>query len=181
MARRVASTSLPPRSNLLGDYFSQQRARRHLIRLRSPHEIVKIKVLALDLEGTLVSNAMSQMPRKGLFNFLTWCFNTFSRVELFTAVEPEEARQVLTNLVNLGDAPVQLTKMPIVPWTGRYKTLEAIDYATPEECLIVDDDEYWIRPEDRSNWIPIKCWETPYRSDDELQRVRIEIEKKIGI
>jgi len=29
-----------------------------------------IKVITLDLEGTLISNAMSQIPRPGLFEFL---------------------------------------------------------------------------------------------------------------
>ncbi len=140
---------------------------------------MKTKVLALDLEGTLVSNAMSQMPRKGLFAFLEWCFATFPRVELFTAVESEEAREVLRGLVNLGDAPIPLTTMPIVEWKGRYKSLEFIDYARPEECLLVDDDEFWIRPEDKPFWIPIKQWETPYRGDDELPRVRLEIQKKL--
>jgi hypothetical protein len=140
---------------------------------------MKPKVLALDLEGTLISNAMSQMPRKGLFDFLEWAFATFPRVELFTAVEADEARDVLHTLVDIGDAPVQTGTMPIVTWKGRYKSLEHIEYVAPEECLIVDDDEYWIRPEDRVRWIEIVCWETPYRPDDELQRVRMEIQKKI--
>lgn len=140
---------------------------------------MKKKVLALDLEGTLVSNAMSQMPRQGLFQFLEWAFAAFPRVELFTAVQAEEAREVIVGLVNLGDAPVQLAKIPIVTWSGRYKSLEFVEDADPAECLIVDDDEEWIRPEDRDSWVEIKLWETPYRADDELQRVRMEIQKKL--
>jgi hypothetical protein len=37
----------------------------------------RIKVLALDLEGTLISNAMSQIPRPGLYDFLEKVNNLF--------------------------------------------------------------------------------------------------------
>ena len=45
-----------------------------------------LHVLALDLEGTLISNAMSCIPRPGLFAFLEGCREMFARVVLFTAV-----------------------------------------------------------------------------------------------
>jgi hypothetical protein len=32
-----------------------------------------IKVIALDLEGTLISNARRQIPRPGLYQFLEAC------------------------------------------------------------------------------------------------------------
>ncbi|MGD9830135.1 MAG: hypothetical protein AB7E70_06365 [Hyphomicrobiaceae bacterium] len=44
------------------------------------------RVLALDLEGTLISNAMSCIPRPGLFAFLEGCREMFARVVLFAAV-----------------------------------------------------------------------------------------------
>ena len=37
------------------------------------------RVLAMDLEGTLVSNAVSQLPRPGLYDFLEWAAATFER------------------------------------------------------------------------------------------------------
>lgn len=141
---------------------------------------MKIKVLALDLEGTLVSNAMSQIPRKGLYDFLAWCLRTFPRVVMFTAVEEEEARAVMEGLVKEELAPKEMTAVDYVQWSGRWKSLSFIEDVVPDQCLIVDDDVEWIAPEDRHRWIPIEYWETPYRSDDELARVKAEICAKIA-
>ena len=44
-------------------------------------------VIALDLEGTLISNAVSQFPRPGLYSFLEYCQENFSRIVIFTAVK----------------------------------------------------------------------------------------------
>lgn len=35
--------------------------------------VKNVTAIALDLEGTLISNAVSQFPRPGLFDFLTFC------------------------------------------------------------------------------------------------------------
>ena len=47
---------------------------------------MNIKVLALDLERTLISDAMNREPRPGLFSFLQFCVQHFERVILFTSV-----------------------------------------------------------------------------------------------
>ena len=39
-----------------------------------------VEVLALDLEGTLISNAMSQIARPGLREFLEFCGDRFPRL-----------------------------------------------------------------------------------------------------
>jgi hypothetical protein len=44
------------------------------------------RVLALDLEGTLISNAASQIPRPGLYEFLASCQQLFQRIVIFTTV-----------------------------------------------------------------------------------------------
>jgi hypothetical protein len=54
---------------------------------------VGVKVLALDLERTLISDAMSAEPRPGLGDFLAFCHERFQRVVLFTCVEQQEARR----------------------------------------------------------------------------------------
>jgi hypothetical protein len=51
----------------------------------------KYKVLALDLEGTLISNAVSIFPRPGLYNFLEFCHDTFDKIVLFTSVSEERS------------------------------------------------------------------------------------------
>ncbi len=52
-------------------------------------DVNDIEVLALDLEGTLISNAMSQIARPGLRNFLEFCGRTFSRIVIYTALAIE--------------------------------------------------------------------------------------------
>jgi trehalose-6-phosphatase len=43
-------------------------------------------ILALDLEGTLISNAISQIPRPGLVRFLNDMQSQFDRLVMFTTV-----------------------------------------------------------------------------------------------
>jgi hypothetical protein len=49
--------------------------------------------IALDLEGTLISNAVSQFPRPGLFTFLEYCHENF-RLVIFTAVNEVRFRSI---------------------------------------------------------------------------------------
>jgi hypothetical protein len=41
---------------------------------------VRPHVLTLDLESTLVSNAVSQFARPGLYDFLAWALSSFERI-----------------------------------------------------------------------------------------------------
>jgi hypothetical protein len=58
--------------------------------------------IALDLEGTLISNAVSQFPRPGLFTFLEYCHQNFvgiasrfeNRLVIFTAVNEVRFRSI---------------------------------------------------------------------------------------
>ena len=45
---------------------------------------MKVKVLALELEGTLISNAVSQIAWPGLFDFLEDCRKLFPRIVIRT-------------------------------------------------------------------------------------------------
>jgi hypothetical protein len=65
----------------------------------------RFAVLALDLEGTPISNAMSQIPRSGLFAFLERCRALFPRVVMFTTVKEERFSQDCDPLVAEGTAP----------------------------------------------------------------------------
>ena len=46
----------------------------------------RIKVLALDLEYTLITSAVTQWPRPGLYEFLEAVKTMFDRVVIYTAV-----------------------------------------------------------------------------------------------
>src|SRR5438105_1312612 len=107
-----------------------------------------LRVLALDLERTLISDANNADPRPGLAVFLAFCHDRFERVVLFTSVEEADARSALGQLVERGHVPAELLEpLSYVAWTGEYKDLDFVTDAVPEEVLLVDDDAGWIRPD----------------------------------
>ena len=58
----------------------------------------------VDLEGKLISNAVSQIPRSGLFSFLEF-LGHYGGVVLFTRVPPRRNRAIQDLLVSGGAAP----------------------------------------------------------------------------
>jgi len=132
---------------------------------------MSLKVLALDLERTLVSDALRAEPRPGLLGFLSFCNEAFERVALFTTVEEADAREVLEALERGGRLPPGLhDRIEHVAWEGEYKDLRFIPDAAPDEVLLVDDDGGWVHPGQRDRWLPIAPWDGG--ADDELARVR---------
>ena len=135
------------------------------------HDTASRKTLALDLEGTLISNAMSQFPRPGLYEFLSEVERLFARVVLFTAVSTPRARAILELLVDEGEAPEWARTMQIIDWHGEKKDLRFVEPEAPERCLLVDDIEAYVLDGQHSQWIPIEEFGHPYPSDDrELER-----------
>ena len=57
--------------------------------------------IALDVEGTLISNSVSQFPRSGLFTFLEYCHQNFDRLVIFTAVNEVRFRLIARTLAEL--------------------------------------------------------------------------------
>jgi hypothetical protein len=128
----------------------------------------KTKVIALDLEGTLISNAVSQIPRPGLYQFLEFCRATFERVVIFTAVSEPLTRRIVDELVLGGDAPPWFAAdLEYVNWTGSHKDLAFIPRAAVEETLILDDQEDYILPEQRQFWIRVPEFDSPYLPGDD--------------
>ena len=64
--------------------------------------VVSVKVLALDLERTLIDDALSAHPRPGLRDFLAFCDESFTRVAIYTTVEEADAREVIEDLAREG-------------------------------------------------------------------------------
>ena len=136
-------------------------------------------VLALDLEGTLISNAMSQLPRPGLRAFLDRCIASVPRVVIFTAVSTVRSRRILELLVAEGDVSEAVAALPIIDWDGPHKDLRFLN-APEAECLLVDDLAEYIAPGQEAQWIPIAGWHAPYPEDDrELERVWGEIAARL--
>jgi hypothetical protein len=84
--------------------------------------------IALDLEETLISNAVSQFPRSGLFTFLEYCYQNFVRLVVFTAVNEVRFRSITRILAEAGDVP---------DW---FVGLVTIDFCRVGKLLQVDRD-----------------------------------------
>lgn len=139
---------------------------------------MSIRVLALDLERTLIDDALHARPRPGLRGFLEFCHERFERVALFTTVEVTDARDALDGLARAGHLPLRfLDRLEYVAWCGQYKDLSFIPSAAPGEVLLVDDDAGWVRPDQRDQWIPIAAWDGG--ADSELLRVRSVLESRL--
>jgi hypothetical protein len=139
---------------------------------------VNVKVLALDLERTLIDDALSARPRPGLFDFLAFCHERFGRVALFTTVETADAREVMEGLVRAGHVPPEfLGRLEYVEWCGEHKDLGFVPDAAPGEVLLVDDDAGWVRADQRERWVPVAGWDAG--PDTELARVRSVLELRL--
>jgi hypothetical protein len=136
---------------------------------------VSVQVLALDLERTLIDDALSGRPRPGLREFLTFCGERFGRGAIYTTVEEADAREVLADLAALGFVPPALSaRLEFVGWSGEYKDLVFVPGASPAEVVLVDDDAGWVRPDQRRQWVPVAAWDGG--PDAELSRVRAVLE-----
>jgi hypothetical protein len=138
-----------------------------------------IRVLALDLEGTLISNAVSCFPRPGLYAFLDFCRAQFPRVVLFTTVPEARVRPILDALVAEGTAPAWLPQIECVSWSGPIKDLRFISDVAADEALLVDDLESYVHPQQRAQWVPIALFAAPYpETDRELTRLTEELRRR---
>jgi hypothetical protein len=138
----------------------------------------KIKVLALDLEGTLIASAHNLTPRPGLYEFLEWCKPRFKRIVIYTCVDENRFRVIADRLVKNELVPHWFKNISYIEWDGMIKDLCNIDGITPRQAILVDDAEIFISDSQKSQWIEIKKFEFPYPADDsELLRVADIIER----
>ncbi len=136
---------------------------------------MSIKVIALDLEGTLISNAMSQIPRPGLGEFLAACRDLAERVVMFTTVDETVFRPIATLLVDDGYAPAWFAEIDYIARDGETKNLARIPDCLPEEALLVDDFDIYVHPGQESQWIPVPLFAAPYPADDTGLAVALEM------
>lgn len=130
-------------------------------------------VIALDLEGTLISNAVSQIPRPGLHAFLEYCRIAVPRVVVFTSVREAVFRDVAQMLVREGAAPDWFPGLEYVPWSGPHKDLQFIAGAEIDRTILVDDFAGYVLPGQEHRWLEVNPYSTPYPDDDaELRRVQ---------
>lgn len=138
-----------------------------------------IEVLALDLEGTLISNAASQFARPGLLHFLEFCWRVVPRRVIYTGVSEERFRAAARTLVAEGSAPPGFELLEYISWEPPHKDLSFVPGTDPTRVGLLDDSEDLVRPDQKACWIPIRTWEPPYPTDDtELERVREVLERR---
>jgi len=127
---------------------------------------MKPTILALDLEGTLISNAISQIPRPGLRHFLEDVKPHFKQLVVFTTVPEERFRRIASLLVGEGSAPPWFPLLHYVEWSGRTKDLA---FVSPRigEALLLDDHGPYVHPGQEHLWVEIPLFGSPYAPDDD--------------
>lgn len=137
-----------------------------------------MKVIALDLEGTLISNAMSQIARPGLYDFLEESKRLCGRIVIFTTVKEDLFYEIAEILVNEGYVPAWFKEIEYVRWTGEKKDLKFIKNVDPAQVILIDDYEEYVCEEQKSQWIEISQFGHPYSdSDNELKSVLIKLKE----
>lgn len=129
-----------------------------------------IKLIALDLEGTLISNAVSVFPRPGLRDFLHFCMSRFERVAIFSSVPEARCRAILQLLDGEGLLPPGFQdRIEIVTWSGATKDFGFIGGVDRSEVLLIDDQERVVAEMDKANWILCEEFLPPY--SDSVQKL----------
>lgn len=119
-------------------------------------------LLCLDLEGTLISNAVSQLPRPGLHHFLEKA-TLLCDLMLYTSVSHERLDSIRRLLINEHVAPTWFADLPVIHPTGtvKYKSRCGCPHA-----LLLDDQVEVVAEGEEDWWIPIKEFSPPYSEDD---------------
>ena len=78
--------------------------------------------LVLDIEGTLISNAISIFPRHNLYNFLEFVRTKFDRIVVMTCLEERKFREVANILCKEGSSPKWFENLEYINWkSSNYK------------------------------------------------------------
>lgn len=133
----------------------------------------RIKVLALDLEHTLITDIFTCLPRPGLNEFLESVKNLFGRIVIFTAVSKEGFRDVAKTLIDEYKVYSWFADLEYIEWPREgKKDLSYISGIEPHEALLVDDQFGYIQYSQLFSWIKIEEYDSRRRWwDFELNRV----------
>lgn len=127
---------------------------------------MKPTILALDLEGTLISNAISQIPRPGLYGFLEEVHALFDQLMMFTTVPEDRFRSIAALLAREGSVPDWFAGLPYINWSGKTKDLR---FASPNlgEALLLDDHGPYVHLGQEHLWVQVPLFGSPYPLDDD--------------
>lgn len=114
----------------------------------------------------------------GLYSFLKYCRQKFSRIVIFTAVNEIHFRKIAKTLIDLEKVADWFVNLEYIKWHGKYKCLTFIPKIKPDRAIIIDDRAEYIKPEQKQRWISIREYTYPYsQSDRELNRIVRELSK----
>ncbi|QFS88946.1 MULTISPECIES: NIF family HAD-type phosphatase [unclassified Marinobacter] len=134
-------------------------------------------LLCLDLEGTLISNAISQIPRPGLYPFLE-AVSEACDLMLYTSVSSERVNVIRNLLVEEGVAPVWFPDLAVLHPTGTIKDKARCGRS---DALLLDDQAAVIAPGEEYWWVPIAEYLPPYSDYDyELVKALATIKSRLN-
>ncbi len=119
-------------------------------------------LLCLDMEGTLISNAVSQIPRPGLHGFL----ESVSRIcdlALYTSVSQERLKSIQDLLIQEKVVPSWFKDLPTFQPVGTVKFKVTCGR---NDAVLLDDQAAVIAPGEWDWWIPMKEFSPPYSMED---------------
>lgn len=123
-------------------------------------------VLALGMEGTLISESMSQIARPGLYAFLSRCRELFPRIVIFTTINEPCFRDMARLLVDEGSAPDWFAAVEYVTWRGRTKDLQFIPHIQWQQALLLDDYVRQVHPGQESHYLQVDFFGFPFDEAD---------------
>ena len=127
-------------------------------------------LLCLDLEGTLLSNAVSQIPRPGLYPFLEHSAELCDLM-IYTSVSEKRASAIQKLLVAEHTAPMWFSDLDVIRPAGTLKPKSACGR---EDAFLLDDQEGVIVPGEEEWWIQIPEYRPPFADDDRALKDALE-------
>lgn len=120
----------------------------------------------MDLEGTLISNAISQIARPGLAEFLAGARLQFETLVMFTTVPEARFRSIAELLVRERSAPEWFADIHFVQWSGKTKDLSFVSKRIGD-ALLLDDYAPYVHLGQEHLWIEVPLFASPYAMSDD--------------
>jgi len=126
--------------------------------------------LALDIEGTLLSQVSKKVPRPGLYQFLEFCHGQFERVVFLSFVDEERGRAVLNSMADSGHMPDWVRTAEYFQAIGGRpgaKDLRQLG-VDPEQAVLVDDQPQVLPREQLHRLVQVPEFKEPFDEDDRV-------------
>lgn len=134
-------------------------------------------LICLDIEGTLLSNAVSLFPRPDLYQFLLEV-NKLADLVLYTSVSAARTEKIQHLLVDEGTVPHWFAKLDALhpPYTTKPRALAASYAPGASRIFLVDDQRACVEENEGDWWVAVHEYLPPYNAEDkELLRVLREL------